>query len=152
MNRPLPRRMRRQSLPACLSPLLALALLAGCQRNDAGEDAAATVPAPTEVMAVSTPPPAYPAEVACTGGEGTSVLRVVIGPAGRVTQADVVTSSGFPALDQAAAEAVEGWQFRAATQAGKPVPSTIQVPVTFRLPPGLPSDCYAVQERLRRGG
>ena len=110
------------------------------------------IPAPTDVMAVSTPPPVYPAEVACTGGEGTSVLRVVVGPAGRVSDTSVVTSSGFPALDQAAIDAVEGWQFRAATRAGQPVPATIQVPVTFRLPAELPSDCYIIQERLRRGG
>lgn len=124
-------------------------LLAGCGGN-APETPAP--PAPTDVMAVDTPPPAYPAEVACTGGEGTSVLKVEVGPAGRVSQATVITSSGHPALDKAAVEAVEGWQFRAATRAGKPVSSTIQVPVTFRLPAELPSDCYAIQERLRRGG
>ena len=109
-------------------------------------------PAPTEVMAVSTPPPVYPAEVACTGGEGTSVLRVEIGPAGRVSRTSVITSAGHAALDQAAIDAVEGWQFRAATRAGQPVTATIQVPVTFRLPAELPADCYVVQERLRRGG
>ena len=129
--------------------MASLALLTACSGNT---PEAAPVPAPTDAMAVSTPPPVYPAEVACTGGEGTSVLRVVVGPAGRVSDTSVVTSSGFPALDQAAIDAVEGWQFRAATRAGQPVPATIQVPVTFRLPAELPNDCYIVQERLRRGG
>ncbi len=133
----------------CLLPLTLLLGLAACQQS---AETAAAVPAPTPVAAIATPPPAYPAEVACTGGAGTSVLRVVIGPAGRVSRTDVVTSSGHPALDQAARDAVEGWQFRAATRAGQPVPATIQVPVEFRLPAELPSDCYAVQERLRRGG
>lgn len=133
----------------CLLPLLAFTLLGACQQRD---ESAAAAPAATPVAAVSTPPPAYPAEVACTGGHGTSLLRVVVGPAGRVSETSVLTSSGHPALDQAATEAVEGWQFRAATRGGLPVPSTIQVPVTFNLPAELPSDCYAVQERLRRGG
>ena len=91
-------------------------------------------------------------EVACTGGEGTSVLKVTIGPAGVPDSITVLTSSGFPALDQAAQAAVEGWRFRAATRNGQPVAASIQVPVTFRLQAELPSDCYLVQERLRQGG
>lgn len=125
-------------------------LLAACQGDQPAPSQA--TPAPTPVAAISTPPPAYPAEVACTGGEGTSVLKVTIGPAGIPEQVVVLTSSGIPALDQAAQAAVEGWKFRAATRNGQPVSASIQVPVTFRLPAELPNDCYLVQERLRRGG
>lgn len=126
------------------------ALLAGCQNTNAPP--ADAPPAPTPVAAISTPPPAYPAEVACTGGEGTSVLKVSIGPAGIPDTITVLTSSGFPALDEAARTAVEGWQFRPATRNGQAVSASIQVPVKFQLPAELPSDCYVVQERLRRGG
>lgn len=139
--------MRKFHVSALLLPLLA-----ACSGSGAGNSTTTPPPPPTEVLAVETPPPAYPPEVACTGGEGTSVLRVVIGPAGRVSETSVISSSGFPALDQSAITAVEGWQFRAATRGGQPVAATIQVPVTFRLPAELPSDCYSVQERLRRGG
>lgn len=136
------------NLRLCLL-LPASLLLAACQGDKAADTPAP--PAPTPVAAISTPPPAYPAEVACTGGEGTSVLKVNIGPAGVPDSITVLTSSGFPALDQAAQTAVEGWRFRAATRNGQPVAASIQVPVTFRLPAELPSDCYLVQERLRQG-
>lgn len=131
--------------------LLPLALLLAACQGDKTPPSQAT-PAPTPVAAISTPPPAYPAEVACTGGEGTSVLKVTIGPAGIPEQVAVLTSSGIPALDQAAQAAVEGWKFRAATRNGQAISASIQVPVTFRLPAELPNDCYLVQERLRRGG
>ncbi|MGN0859619.1 MAG: energy transducer TonB [Stenotrophomonas sp.] len=136
----------RRSLLLLPIPLL----LAACQGDQAADTPAPL--APTPVAAISTPPPAYPADVACTGGEGTSVLKVSIGPAGVPDNITVLTSSGFPALDQAAQAAVEGWRFRAATRNGQPVAASIQVPVTFRLPAELPSDCYLVQERLRQGG
>ena len=138
------------NLRVCLLLCLPLSL-AACQK-DAADPARQAAPAPTPVAAISTPPPAYPAEVACTGGEGTSVLKVSIGAAGIPDNITVLTSSGFPALDQAAQTAVEGWRFRPATRNGQPVPASIQVPVTFRLPAELPTDCYLVQERLRRGG
>ena len=134
-----------------LSLLPLFLLLAACQ-GTSSDEAKQAPPAPTPVAAISTPPPAYPAEVACTGGEGTSVLKVGIGAAGIPDNITVLTSSGFPALDQAAQTAVEGWRFRPATRNGQPVAASIQVPVTFRLPAELPSDCYLVQERLRRGG
>jgi len=47
---------------------------------------------------------------------------------------------------------VEGWQFKAATRAGQAVPTTIQVPVSFTPPQPKPDECFAVEERLRRGG
>lgn len=132
--------------------VMTLACLATACTGTDDRKSAAHIPAPTEVMAVQTPPPLYPTDIACTGGEGTSTLRVVVGPAGRVSDVRVVNSSGFAPLDQAAMDAVEGWQFRAATRAGQPVAATIQVPVTFRLPAELPTDCFVIQERLRRGG
>jgi protein TonB len=137
--------MRLQLLLCCLLAPLALS---------ACGQAPADVPVapPSQVMAVSTPPPAYPPEVACMGGEGTSVLKVVIGTDGRPQDIIVLTSSGHPALDQAARTAVTGWEFRPATRNGVASASTIQVPVTFRLPDELPADCFAVQERMRRGG
>lgn len=135
---------------ACLPVSLLLAtVLSACGGQPGNAEPA---PAPTEVMAVRTPPPAYPPEVACLGGEGTSVLKLVIGNDGRPQTATVLTSSGHRALDEAARSAVLGWEFRPATRNGVASAATIQVPVTFRLPPELPADCFAVQERVRRGG
>lgn len=131
-----------------LSGLLATALTACGGQTPNAEPA----PAATDVMAVRTPPPSYPPEVACMGGEGTSVLKLVIGSNGRPQEITVLTSSGHPALDQAARTAVADWEFRPATRNGVASASTIQVPVTFRLPAELPADCFAIQERVRRGG
>jgi len=64
----------------------------------------------------------------------------------------LATSSGNSALDEQARTAVQGWQFKAATRAGQPVSSTIQVPVTFNPPQPKPDECFAIEERLRRGG
>jgi len=113
---------------------------------------AAPAVAPTEVAAVKTPPPAYPIELACMGVGGTSTLKVVVGVDGKPSQVSQVASSGNPQLDELARTAVQGWQFNAATRNGEKVPATIQVPVSFNPPQPRPDECFAVEERLRRGG
>ncbi|MGH8037869.1 MAG: energy transducer TonB [Stenotrophomonas sp.] len=123
--------------------------LAGCGGPSAP---AAPVAAPTEVAAVKTPPPAYPIELACQGIGGTTTLKVVIGTDGKPGQIQLVSGSGNAQLDEQAQKAVEGWQFNAATRAGQPVSTTIQVPVSFNPPQPKPDECFAVEERLRRGG
>jgi protein TonB len=45
----------------------------------------------------------------------------------------VARSSGFPALDGAARDAVFAWRFRPATVDGQPVPGAIRTTVHFRL-------------------
>ncbi|WP_421570272.1 energy transducer TonB [Stenotrophomonas sp. PD6] len=123
--------------------------LAGCGGPSAP---AAPVAAPTEVAAVKTPPPVYPIELACQGIGGTTTLKVVIGTDGKPGQIQLVSGSGNAQLDEQAHKAVEGWQFNAATRAGQPVSTTIQVPVSFNPPQPKPDECFAVEERLRRGG
>ena len=125
-------------------PVLVLAgalALSACAKKQ--EDAGAPLIAPTELAAIDTPPPAYPAEAECNSDGGTTVLRVTIeqdGVPARVTQ---VQGSGNAALDKAALDAVQTWKFRAATRNGQPVTHTINVPVTF--PPVLekPTRCFA---------
>jgi protein TonB len=123
--------------------------LAGCGGPSAPD---APVAAPTEVAAVKTPPPVYPIELACQGIGGTTTLKVVIGTDGKPGQIQRVSGSGNAQLDEQAQKAVEGWQFNAATRAGQPVSTTIQVPVSFNPPQPKPDECFAVEERLRRGG
>ena len=87
---------------------VALAWLAACQPQ--------TPPAPpvptTELLAVDTPPPAYPEELACDNVGGQVVLLMTVGPDGRPGAAEVFRSSGIPALDKAAQEGVRQWQRR----------------------------------------
>jgi len=127
----------------------AVLTLAGCGGSS---EPAAPVGAPTEVAAVKTPPPVYPIELACQAIGGTTTLKVVVGTDGKPGQVQLVSGSGNAQLDEQAQKAVEGWQFKAATRAGQPVPTTIQVPVSFNPPQPKPDECFAVEERLRRGG
>lgn len=113
---------------------------------------AAPAIAPTEVAALKTPPPEYPPLLACQGVGGTSVLKVIVGPQGTPTEVAVVTSSGNAQLDDSATTRVRQWQFKAATRNGQPVPTTIQVPVTFNPPQPKPNECFAIEEQARRGG
>lgn len=127
----------------------AVLTLAGCGGSS---EPAAPVAAPTEVAAVKTPPPVYPIELACQAIGGTTTLKVVVGTDGKPGEVQLVSGSGNAQLDEQAQKAVEGWQFKAATRAGQPVPTTIQVPVSFNPPQPKPDECFAVEERLRRGG
>ncbi len=136
-------------LPLLLAALGTTAVLSAC--NGADQPAAPAI-APTEVAAVQTPPPDYPAELACSGVGGKSVLRVVVGPQGTPTEVSLVTSSGNSQLDDSAARRVREWKFNPATRNGQPVPTTIQVPVSFNPPDPKPNECFAIEERARRGG
>ncbi|WP_269790758.1 energy transducer TonB [Stenotrophomonas sp. Iso1] len=132
-----------------LGSLAAAASLGACTSSD---QPAAPVIAPTEVAAVQTPPPDYPAELACTGVGGKSVLKVVVGPQGTPTEVALITSSGNSQLDDSAIARVREWKFNAATRNGQPVPTTIQVPVSFNPPDPKPNECFAIEEQARRGG
>jgi len=131
-----------------LWPALGLLALSGCGK----QEPSAPVVAPTELAAIHTPPPVYPVELACAGAGGTTVLKVTVGSEGTPTEVQLVTSSGQPALDESAQQAVHGWKFRPATRNGQPVPLTIQVPVAFNPPQPKPDECFAIEERARRGG
>lgn len=129
--------------------LATVTALAGCTGSEQPD---APAIAPTEVAAVQTPPPDYPAELACGGIGGKSVLRVVVGPQGSPTNVSLITSSGNSQLDDSAIARVREWKFNAATRNGQPVPTTIQVPVSFNPPDPKPNECFAIQERARQGG
>jgi protein TonB len=60
---------------------------------------------------------------------------VVINAQGDVTSVTVRQSSGYPLLDSAARDGVRSWRFRPARLAGFPVPTTLEVPIRFRLGP-----------------
>lgn len=131
-----------------LGSLAAAVSLGACTSSD---QPAAPVTAPTEVAAVQTPPPDYPADLACTGVGGKSVLKVVVGPQGTPTEVALLTSSGNSRLDDSAIARVREWKFNAATRNGQPVPTTIQVPVSFNPPEPKPNECFAIEEQARRG-
>ena len=78
-------------------------------------------------------PPGYPALSAQLGEQGVVVLRLIIDAAGQVAALEVIQTSGYPRLDQAATEAIATWRFTPAVRNGQPVPSSQDLPVRFRL-------------------
>jgi protein TonB len=79
------------------------------------------------------PRPAYPGRARREGWEGTTLLRVQVGPSGKPTSILVQRSSGRELLDEAASEAVSEWSFVPATQGGKAVSGWVSVPIVFKL-------------------
>ena len=102
---------------------------------------------PTELAAVRTPPPDYPAELACTGVGGTTRLRIAIGPGTKPTDIELLASSGNAVLDENAIKAVKDWEFKPATRGGQPVTQKIQVPVNFKPPVERPAECFQYDEQ-----
>ena len=66
-------------------------------------------------------PPAYPASARRLGEQGEVRLDVHVGADGSVLDIRLRTSSGSPALDRSAIEAVRRWRFSPATVDGEPV-------------------------------
>jgi protein TonB len=78
-------------------------------------------------------PPAYPRDSIDRGEAGTVLLNAHIGPDGRVLSVEILQSSGFPRLDQAAREAVARWRFQPGHRDGVPVESIFPIHLDFTL-------------------
>lgn len=99
-----------------------------------GPTVTATVGAATQArFRTSNSIPLYPESAKRNCEQGTVALDLSIGADGRVIDASVATSSGYPSLDDAALRAARGWRFTPAQQAGKAVESSITQRVKFDL-------------------
>ncbi len=127
-------------LPAISALTLGL-LVAGCTPDPADQPVQT---APTKPMAVTTPPPDYPAELACAGIEGEVGVILTIGVDGTPKDVRVEDTSGHAQLDQSAVEAVKGWKFQAGTSRGQPAESPLRVPVKFTAPDPDSDECEGV--------
>ncbi len=141
--------LRRHRFAALAS--VALPLLLGACHKAPDQPVAAAI-APTELMAVDTPPPGYPEELACDNIGGQVLLALSVGADGKVAKSEVLRSSGIPPLDKAALEGVRDWTFKPATRGGVAQSSRLQVPVNFRPPAVRPQRCFALDEERRRAG
>ena len=132
--------MELRFAPSSVLLLAGVLALSSCTRTQ--DESSAPLIAPTELAAIDTPPPTYPADAECNSDGGTTVLRVTVEQDGVPARVVQVQGSGSASLDKAALDAVQTWTFRAATRNGKPVSHTINVPVTF--PPVLekPTRCF----------
>ncbi|HUJ03677.1 MAG TPA: energy transducer TonB, partial [Rhizomicrobium sp.] len=78
--------------------------------------------------------PPYPPVARRLNHQGTVVLNIAISDKGAITDVQVAQSSGFSELDDTAVGWVKAhWRYRAATEAGRPVASTVQARVRFNL-------------------
>ena len=75
--------------------------------------------------------PVYPQEAFIKKIEGVVTLEILIGVDGKVGRARVLRS--IPQLDAAAIQTVKQWLFSPAVKGGRPVPTTAQAPVSFRI-------------------
>ncbi len=78
-------------------------------------------------------PPHYPSAARRRGDEGTVVIGVDISAAGRGERVEIIQSSGYNTLDEAALEAVREWRFVPAKRDGIAVAGSLRIPVLFRL-------------------
>lgn len=89
--------------------------------------------APFAIASTRTTPP-YPVIARRVGWEGTVLLRLTVSPQGRVSRADVVTSSGHIELDSAAQDwVVSHWTYRPAIKDGAAIEAQILTKVLFSL-------------------
>jgi len=79
------------------------------------------------------PKPVYPLEARQKGYEGEVLLKVEVLQNGRVGEVQVEKSSGYEILDQSAIAAVKKWKFIPAKKGKIPIPSWVNIPITFQL-------------------
>ncbi|MBO9716940.1 MAG: energy transducer TonB [Pseudoxanthomonas sp.] len=80
------------------------------------------------------PLPQYPPTALRGGEEGSVLLRIAVDARGAASDVQIIRRDGDRdrAFDRAAIEAARQWRFTPAMRNGKPVPSTVQLPVDFR--------------------
>lgn len=141
---------RRHGLVLSGLALSVAVLLAGCNGGGSDRDVPTpTLPA-TDPLAIDTPPPTYPMELACAGLGGEVVLALSLDAQGFPADVRIENSSRRPALDVAAVAAVRTWRFQPATNRGQPVPTRIRVPVKFTPPVMRPDRCFGFDEEQRK--
>ncbi|MEX0806457.1 MAG: energy transducer TonB [Candidatus Binatia bacterium] len=99
--------------------------------SDTGASSASE--APSKARYAYNPAPEYPERAKREGWEGTVLLQVRIDSYGTPDNVDINRSSGFVILDQAARESVKKWRFHPAHAGDRQIPSTVQIPIVFRL-------------------
>jgi len=78
-------------------------------------------------------PPQYPQFARRQQQTGVVVLAVYLDAKGQQERRQIMKSSGYQLLDQAAEKAVSRWQFLPEIHAGLAVPSRIEIPIQFAL-------------------
>jgi protein TonB len=96
------------------------------------ERAAIIPPRPVAGMADNRPP-RYPESARRRQEQGRVMVGVSVATDGTPIEARIERSSGHPALDEAAVEAVRQWRFVPGRQDDRPVVASAEVPIVFHL-------------------
>ena len=75
----------------------------------------------------------YPDDSKRNGEEGRPIVHVCADAKGRVSSAEILTSSGHPSLDTNAIKYAKAIRFKPALENGQPVPACGNLPVKFSL-------------------
>jgi len=75
----------------------------------------------------------YPAQALRLDQRGSAVVKICVGVNNKIDRpVELVSTSGFPLLDEAATKCVAAGRFKAGSVEGKPTPSCKQMKVTFK--------------------
>ena len=117
-----------------LTPPLPAAPVAVAPAAPAAPPAPAAVQLPSsDADYLQNPKPAYPNRSRDLGEAGTVVHKVWIGTDGKAQRAELVKSSGFSRLDNAAYKAVMSWRYVPGKRNGVPETMSYDVPINFVL-------------------
>jgi protein TonB len=75
----------------------------------------------------------YPDASKRAGEEGRCIVQLTVAADGRITNESIQQSSGFPRLDEACLKGVHGQRMKPATEDGKPVDTTVSLPIVWKL-------------------
>lgn len=135
------------ALPAAAAPVSAPTPVAEPSPAPAAAPAAATPAAPStpagpvavslrELAVLAQPAPAYPPLSRRLNETGVVKVRLKISVAGQVQAVELVASSGYPRLDEAALAAVRRWRFAPPSRDGVPMAVETVAPIRFTLDNG----------------
>jgi protein TonB len=82
---------------------------------------------------LNNPKPEYPRASWRLREEGTTVVRVLIGPDGRAQEVRTAHSSGFTRLDKAAEQTALAWRYVPGKRGGVPEAMWVDVPIKWEL-------------------
>jgi protein TonB len=75
----------------------------------------------------------YPDASKRAGEEGRCIVQMTVKSDGTVAGEAIQQSSGFPRLDEACLKGVHGQRMKPATEDGKPVDTTVSLPIVWKL-------------------
>ncbi len=75
----------------------------------------------------------YPDASKRANEEGRCVVKLTVAADGRIVDQSIQQSSGFPRLDDACLKGVRGQRMLPATEDGKPVETTVGIPIVWKL-------------------